>query len=162
MYIKGILFFKKMSLSSTYSNSTPASYSPSINNVSSNVSSVTLPLLNKVLVGVNVATMNVNNGFLDISINAFTGPNSSISITKPGMEQPLTFTGMVRKTIHLGLDPTNTLPFIGKQPITIILNAAPNETIIVKQLSYKSSKPMDYKKITFVFLAVYFVLNMFL
>jgi len=141
--------------------STPASYSQNGSTVSSNVNTITLPVLNKSLSGVNIATLNVNNGYLDVNINALTGPNSTISISKPGMS-PLTLNGIIKQNIHIGSDNFNKLPFIGKQSVNVIFNAAPNETILVKEISYKSSAPLNYKKIAFIFLAVYFILNMFL
>lgn len=139
--------------------STPASYSQSSSTVSSNVSTINLPILNKSLTGVNIATINANNGFIDININALTGRNGSISIAKPGMA-PVNYTGLVNKIIHLGSDNNNTIPFIGKQTITIILNAPPNETILVNQLTYDSTIPINYKKCAFIFLTVYFILTL--
>ncbi len=137
--------------------STPAAYSPSINNVSSNVSVLSLPIVNKSLTGVNVVTLNVNNGFLDI--NAITGLNSSITISRPGLN-PITYSGVIRKNIHLSSDYSNTIPFIDTQTVTVILNAAPGENILVKQLTYKGSKPIDYKKATII-LFVFFILTFF-
>ena len=142
---------------------TPATYSETGSTISSYVNTITVPVLNTSLKGINIATVNANNGFLDININALTGPNSSISIVKPGSAPTITLTGLVKKSIRIGSDPSNRLPFIGKQSINIIFNAAPNESILVSQLSYKSGglKNKDYKKIAFIFLAVYFVINMF-
>ena len=141
--------------------STPASYSQDKSTISSNVNTINLPILNKSLSGVSIATVNVENGYLDLNINALTGPNSTINIAKPGMN-PITLNGIIKKTIHIGSDNFNKLPFIGKQTINVIFNAAPNETILVNQLNYKSSSPLNYKKIAFIFLAVYFIINMLL
>jgi len=141
--------------------STPAGYSQKSSVVSSNISVINLPITNTSLGGLNIATIEANNGYIDIFIHALVGPNSSITIKKPE-GTPVVYKGVVNKMIHLGADPSNTFPFFGKQNVTIILNAPPDESILVNQIMYKTSTPINYKKCATIFLTVYFILNVFL
>ena len=128
-----------------------------------NLNTVLLPITNTTLTGISIANITVNN-FLDITLNAIIGPNSNISIVKPG-QTPITYTGTVNTILHLGSDISNKLPFVGNQTINIIFNAAPNETIFINKLTYVSSKivkPINYKQLLFIFLIVFFIINIFI
>jgi len=139
------------------SNNSPAAVSNNFN-----INTIFLPIINNVYSGINIANIQINNNFLDINLNAIIGPNSSISIIKPGVN-PTIYKGNVNTKLHLGSDIFNKIPFYNNQTINIILNAAPNETITINSLNYTISKQINYKNILFIFLIVFFVLiNIFL
>ena len=76
------------------------------------INTILLPITNNTYTGVSIANISVINNFLDITLNAVIGPNSSISIVKPG-QTPITFTGNINTILHLGSDISNKLPFVG-------------------------------------------------
>ena len=135
-------------------------YTPSASNstITQNINSILLPIKNNNFTGISIANISISNNFLDITINAIIGPNSSISIIKQGMT-PINYNGNVNTTLHLGSDFFNKMPFNFNQNINIVLNAAPNETIIINELSYKINIPINYKQILLIFLIVFFILN---
>ena len=57
-----------------------------------NVVNLFLPITNSEITGINIINIQVdNNNFLDVTLNAIIGPNSSISIIKPGINLALLF-----------------------------------------------------------------------
>ena len=127
-----------------------------------NVNTVNLPITNKSFTpGVNIATITVENSFLDVCLNATIGPNSNINFVRNGLS-PEIYTSDINSNLHIGSDISNKTPFIGKQTITVIINVAPNETIYISNLNYKTSKPLNYKTLAIIFLIVFFILNIFL
>jgi hypothetical protein len=128
-----------------------------------NVSTVNLPITNKSFIeGINVATIPVENSFLNISLNATIGENSSISIVKVGLG-PENYTGNINTNLHLGSDIFNKKPFIGKQTVTVLINVAPNETVFINNLTYNfPKKPVNFKTLGIIFLIVFFILNIFI
>jgi hypothetical protein len=132
-----------------------------INNVNT-VNTINLPISNKSFTqGINIATIPIENSFLDISLIATTGHSSSISIIKNGLN-PENYIGNINTKLHLGSDISNKTPFIGKQTVTIIINVSENETIFIDTLNYKQNKPLNYKTIAIIFLIVFFILNIFM
>ena len=125
-----------------------------------NVNTITLPIVNTIYKGLNVGNITVENNFVNIYLNANIGPNSSISIIKPGMN-PIIYTGNINITLQLGSDLNNTQIFVGKQNIGIIINAAINETVNISNFNYKIPKPIDIKNIIILFLTIYFLINTF-
>jgi len=123
------------------------------------IDTINLPLINKKVTGINIATLPVENGFITIHINAITGPNGSINITKPGSGTPMSFNGLINNKITLGADPFNKIPFIGKESITVLLNTPFNENILINELSYNIVNPINYKKVAIIFLTVYFIVT---
>ena len=124
-----------------------------------NVVNLFLPITNSEITGINIINIQVdNNNFLDVTLNAIIGPNSSISIIKPGINA-INYNGDVNNILHLGSDISNKIPFRSIQNVNIVLNVAPNETIIINELSYKINVPINYKLILFIFLIIFFIIN---
>ena len=124
-----------------------------------NVVNLFLPIINSKITGINIINIQVdNNNFLDVTLNAIIGPNSSISIIKPGINA-INYNGDVNNILHLGSDISNKIPFRSIQNVNIVLNVAPNETIIINELSYKINVPINYKLILFIFLIIFFIIN---
>lgn len=120
-----------------------------------------LPINNSVFTGISIINVDVENSFVTLNLNAITGPSSSISIIKPGLK-PVNYSGKINNVIKLGSDVLNTMPFIGKQTITIVLTASINENIIINRFDYGESNKIDYKKFAIIFLIVFFILNIFI
>jgi len=133
------------------------------NQLISNVSTVNLPISNKSFTqGINIATIPVENSFLDISLIATTGHSSSISIVKNGLN-PENYIGNINTKLHLGSDISNKIPFVGKQTVTVIINVSQNETVFINSLNYNlPNKPLNYKTLAIIFLIVFFILNIFM
>jgi hypothetical protein len=132
------------------------------NQDTSYVNTIILPITNKTFTqGINIATISVENSFLDICLIGTIGNNSSISIIKNTLN-PENYTGNINKKIHLGSDISNKIPFIGKQTVTVIINVSQNETIFIDTLNYKENKPINFKTLAIIFLIVFFILNIFI
>jgi len=129
----------------------------------SNINTINLPITNKSFTqGIYIATIPIENSFLDISLDATVGNNSSISIVKNGFN-PENYIGNINTKIHLGSDISNKTPFIGKQTVTLIINVSQNERVFINNLNYKlPNKPVNFKTLGIIFLIVFFVLNIFM
>ena len=65
-----------------------------------NIVNLFLPITNSEITGINIINIQVdNNNFLDITLNAIIGPNSSISIIKPGINA-INYNGDVNDILH--------------------------------------------------------------
>jgi len=127
-----------------------------------NVNTITLPILNKNYTGINVATFIVTKEFVEIKIDASTGPTSSISILKPGYNS-LSFTNQIKERVIVGRDLYNQLPFNKPSSISILIAASPNENVIINSLTMHKKVHYNYQHIVIlfciIFLIVYFVVN---
>lgn len=127
-----------------------------------NVNTIALPILNKNYTGINVATFIVTKDFVEIKINASTGPTSSISILKPGYNS-VTFTNQINEKVIIGRDLDNRLPFNTPSSISILIAASPNENVIVNSLTMHKKIHYDYQHVfilfCIVFSIIYFVVN---
>ena len=124
------------------------------------LNTITLPINNKSYTqGINIGTLIVENSFLDISLVATTGPNSSISFIKNGLS-PISYSGNINTNLQLGSDISNKIPFIGNQSVTLVINVADNESVHINDLIYKSSSTsINYKTLGIIFLIVFFIFN---
>ena len=123
---------------------------------------ITLPITDKLYTqSVNIVMISVENSFLDININATTGPNSSINFVRTGLS-PVSYSGNVNTSLHLGSDIFNKTPFGRKHSITLIINVASNESVHISNLNYKTYKPVNYKTLGIIFLIIFFILNIFM
>ena len=127
--------------------------------MSTSLNLINLPINRLVLNSSSVASIPVvKNSFLDIKLSASIGSTSTINIIRE-FNDILYFSGKVNKNFRIGGDPTNKIPFTRNQTVNIIFNIGAGETITVENFSYNLNTPLNFKIIIFIFLIVYFTIN---
>jgi hypothetical protein len=132
---------------------------------SNNFKNFVLPVSSKIFNGVNIGTYTVkgnymSGAFVNIELNAVTGPKSNIVIVKPGAKTSV-FSGTVNTVLKLGSDDDNKLPFKQGDTVTILIEVDPAEIVTVNNLTIKENNNFNIQTFIKIFLIVFFIIYLF-